>query len=68
MVNFAGKAGEDVAATATQFKNTALAMDPSLETLLTETSQTQCQTLLDTASELNNMQYIYVLVFESGLE
>lgn len=58
---------ESVATVAKSFKTTAVSADPTLATLLNTTSQSACETTLDTASELNNMQLIYASIFESGL-
>jgi hypothetical protein len=52
----------------TAFKTTATALDPQLATLLNTTSQSRCETLLETPAEKNNMQYIYALIFETGLK
>lgn len=59
---------ESIATVANTFKTTAVAADPDLATLLDITSQSLCETTLGTAAEVNNMQYIYALIFESGLE
>lgn len=59
---------ENVAASANQFKTTAISLDPALSTLLNMTSQSLCETTLDTLAELNNMQLIYASIFESGLQ
>lgn len=59
---------ENVAASANQFKTTAISLDPDLSTLLNMTSQSLCETTVDTPAELNNMQLIYASIFESGLQ
>lgn len=57
-----------VSSTISTYKTTAIAADPSLATLLDITSQEVCEETLETASEVNNMQLIYALIFESGLQ
>ena len=58
---------EDVATVARASKTAAIAADASLSTLLNMTSRSLCETTLDTASQLNNMELIYALIFEAGL-
>jgi hypothetical protein len=43
---------------------------PTLATLLGTTSQTTCETLVATAptSEFDNLQFLYALIFEGGLQ
>ena len=48
------------------FKTAAVAA--GLGTLINMTSQSQCETALATASNLNDMQYLYALIFETGLQ
>lgn len=48
-------------------KTGIIAADPALETLITTTSQTTCETLVAGAAEFDNLQYIYALLFEVGL-
>lgn len=59
---------EDSAAQIQQFKDDALAIEPALATLLTTTSQSACETLLDDPTELDHMQLIYAALFETGLQ
>ncbi len=49
------------------FKDSIILADPSLETLLDTTSQSECETLVSNATEFDNLQYIYALLFEVGL-
>ena len=49
------------------FKTTAIGIDPALTTLLNTTSQTVCEATITSAAELNNMQYIFALVFDTGI-
>lgn len=49
-------------------KDTAITAYPSLSTLLATTSQSECESLLDTAGEFDNIQLVYALIFELGLE
>ena len=41
---------------------------PTLATLLGTTSQTTCETLVATAPEFDNLQFLYALIFEGGLQ
>jgi hypothetical protein len=59
---------EDAATKIQEFKDDALAIEPDLETLLTTTSQTACETLLADPTEQGHMQLIYAALFESGLQ
>ena len=59
---------EEVADAVKEYKTTAITVDPDLATLLNMTSQSLCETTLETASEMNNMQLIYASIFESGLQ
>jgi hypothetical protein len=58
---------EDVATQANLLKTTALAADASLETLLNETSKSACEAALESSTQVNNMQLIFALLFEAGL-
>lgn len=49
-------------------KDTSITAYPSLSTLLNTTSQSECEDLLDTAGEFDNIQLVYALIFEMGLE
>ncbi len=49
-------------------KDDAVTANPSLSTLLTTTSLTTCEDLLLDSEEIDNMQLVYALVFELGLE
>jgi hypothetical protein len=53
--------------TVSAFKSSIIAADATLETLLETTSQTTCETLVAGATEFDNLQYIYALLFEVGL-
>lgn len=57
---------EDIASQASTYKTVAEAA--GLGTLINTLSQSECETLLNTASNLDDMQYLYSLVFETGLE
>lgn len=46
----------------------ALAEDAGLGTLINTLSQSECETLLNTASNLDDMQLLYAILFEAGLE
>ena len=59
---------QDIATFAKQVKDTAINMDSSLETLLEMTSQSQCVSTLNSLTERENMQLIYALFFEAGLQ
>lgn len=56
-----------VTATVSNFKTAIVTADPNLETLLETTSQAECETLVANSTEFDNLQYIYALLFESGL-
>jgi hypothetical protein len=57
-----------VATDANNLRNAAVTADPSLQTLLYTTSQAACLALLQTPAEANNIQLIYALLFEAGLQ
>lgn len=57
---------EDVSNQVSTFKSAAVAA--GLSTLINMTSQSACVTAMGTASELNDMEYLYSLVFETGLQ
>lgn len=59
---------EDVASAVKGYKTTAITADPDLATLLNMTSQSLCETTLETPDEMNNMQLIYASIFESSLQ
>jgi hypothetical protein len=60
---------EDAATSVSQFRDSALAVNPNLGTLLAMTSQDGCENLLSSSStERNNIELIYALIFESGLQ
>ena len=58
---------EDVIATVNEFKDFVVNTSPALETLLETTSQQTCETLTSSASEFDNLQFVYALLFERGL-
>lgn len=58
----------EVADLINEYKDVAIAADPNLETLLTTTSQSECETLLVSSNEVNNLQLIYAFIFETGLQ
>ena len=58
---------DEIATLASSFKSTITSADPDLAVLLNTTSQSTCETLLDTPAEFANMQLIYAMLFESGL-
>lgn len=57
---------EDISAQVNTFKTAAVAA--GLGTLINMTSQSECETAMNTASNLNDMEYLYSLVFETGLQ
>lgn len=57
---------EQIATQVETFKDAAVIA--GLGTLINMTSQSQCETAMDTASNLDDMQYLYSLVFETGLQ
>lgn len=56
-----------VTATANSFKSTAIAVDPTLQTLLDTTSQATCESIVSVNAEFDRLQFIYALLFETGL-
>ncbi len=56
-----------VKALTANFESAILAADPTLSTLLSMTSQSECETNVSTASNFLKLQYIYALLFETGL-
>lgn len=56
-----------VATTVSTVKTDIVTNFPQLATLLDTTSQADCETLLDTPAELDNLQHLYALLFEAGL-
>lgn len=48
-------------------RTTLLTADPTLATILDLTSQSSCETLLDTPAELNKMQLLIANIFEIGI-
>jgi hypothetical protein len=56
-----------VTATVNTYKTAITTADPGLETLIETTSQATCETLVADPAEFDNLQYIYALLFESGL-
>lgn len=57
---------EDVSNQVGSFKSAAVAA--GLSNLINMTSQSACVTAMATASNLNDMEYLYSLVFETGLQ
>ncbi len=57
---------EDVSAQVNTFKTIAVAA--GLGTLINMTSQSECETYLNTPAQLLDMEYLYALVFETGLQ
>jgi hypothetical protein len=57
----------EVIATQVETLRTA-ATTAGLGTLINMTSQSACETAMDTASSLNDMEYMYSLLFETGLQ
>ncbi len=49
-------------------RDTAIASDATLETLLYTTSQIECEKLMLTSTESDNMELIFALLFEAGLQ
>jgi hypothetical protein len=58
---------DEIATLAQNFKTTLTTADPQLATLLSTTSQSTCETLMDDATEFDNMQLIYAMLYETGL-
>ena len=56
-----------VSTTVDTFKSVITTADPSLSTLMNTTSQEVCETLVAGSTEFDNLQYIYALLFETGL-
>jgi hypothetical protein len=57
---------EDIASQVDNFKTAATAA--GLGTLINMTSQSSCETYLQTPAQLLDMEYLYALVFETGLQ
>lgn len=57
---------ENVSTQVNTFKSAAIAA--GLSTLINMTSQSACVTAMATASNLNDMEYLYSLVFETGVQ
>lgn len=57
---------EDIATQVGTFKTAAQAA--GLGTLIDMTSQSECETAMNTPSNLDDMEYMYSLVFETGLQ
>jgi hypothetical protein len=57
---------EDVQAQVITFRTNATAV--GLGTLINMTSQSECETYLDTPAQLLDMEYLYAVVFEIGLQ
>ena len=57
----------NVATTVSALKSAITTADPTLSTLVDTTSQADCETLVANASEFDNLQFIYALLFEAGL-
>lgn len=57
---------EEISTQVNTFKTAAVAA--GLGTLINMTSQSACETAMDTASNLDDMQYMYSLLFETGLQ
>ena len=57
---------EDISSEVGTIKTAATAA--GLGTLINMTSQSECETYLDTPANLNDMEYLYSLIFESGLQ
>jgi len=56
-----------VTTAANTLKDAAIAADSNLSSLLNTTSQSACETLLASSTQVNYMQLIYALLFEAGL-
>lgn len=57
---------EDISTQVESFRTTATAA--GLGTLINMTSQSDCETAMDTQSNLDDMEYLYSLMFETGLQ
>lgn len=57
-----------VTATVNTYKTNITNASPALATLINTTSQEECETLVAGGSEFDNLQYIYALLFEVGLQ
>lgn len=56
-----------VKTTVAAIKTNITTVAPALEPLLTTTSQAECESLVSTATEFDNLQLIYAMLFEAGL-
>ena len=56
-----------VSASVTSLKSTAIALNPAIGTLLNTTSQADCESLVSSSTEFDNLQLIYAVLFEKGL-
>lgn len=59
---------DDLGSTVTSYKNTISAVNPALSTLLNTTSQASCESLVANATEFDNLQLIFAMMFEGGLQ
>lgn len=50
-----------------QFESTIVAADPTLQTLMDTTSQSTCESIVAVQADFERLQYIYALLFETGL-
>lgn len=57
----------NVTTTVNATKTAIITIDPALQTLLDTTSQADCESLVASPTEFDNLQLIYVLLFEGGL-
>lgn len=49
-------------------RTTIVTADPDLETLMTTTSRSECETIVADPTEFDNLQVIFALLFEAGLQ
>ncbi|MGE3611528.1 MAG: hypothetical protein AB7I27_18195 [Bacteriovoracaceae bacterium] len=59
---------ESVSTTINTIKTSVVTTYPSLATLLDTTSQSTCETLMSNATQFNNMEILFALIFEVGLQ
>lgn len=57
-----------ISTTIATYRTTITNASPALATLIDTTSQSTCETLVADATEFDNLQYIYALLFEVGLQ
>jgi hypothetical protein len=70
-INLAGNSSTSqlasLASVVNTFKSQAIGFDATLSTLLSTTSQKQCESIVAVSADFDRLQYIYALLFETGL-